>query len=171
MENLLLLLATTMLFRRTTTDNYSFKRYFIDNTGCSVHFPSDFTTIDKSSTADGDTLFFKECAVGETLYGMIAIQQQYLPEDADGLLYEFMTALHHSFSIEHQIGITFEASPSRSNTIRGYVDYWQDAEGIDWKAKGWTDGQTLAVLYVKNINGASTERQDYFLNSFQFPNS
>jgi hypothetical protein len=53
--------------------------------------------------------------------------------------------------------------------VRSYSDYWQDADGIDWKAKGWTNGQTLAVLYVKNINEVPVERQDFFLDSFEFP--
>jgi hypothetical protein len=48
------------------------------------------------------------------------------------------------------------------------VDYWQDEEGLDWKVKGYTDGRIIAVLYVKNINDISVEKQDKFLDSFCF---
>lgn len=170
MENLLLLLATTMLLRRPATDN-RFQRYYIDETGCSVYFPSDFYTMDKSTTANGDTLYFKECSDGDVLYGMIAIQQTDMHKDADGLLYEFMLSLHDAFSIEHKTGLKFEKVYPENGYVRCYSDYWQDADGIDWKAKGWTDGHTIAVLYVKNINSLPVERQDFFLDSFQFPKS
>ena len=46
------------------------------------------------------------------------------------------------------------------------VDYWQDEDSVDWKVKGYTDGHTIAVLYVKNINEISVEKQDEFLDSF-----
>jgi hypothetical protein len=46
------------------------------------------------------------------------------------------------------------------------VDYWQDEDEMDWKVKGYTDGQIIAVLYVKNINQSTVEQQDLFLDSF-----
>lgn len=170
MENLLLLLATTMLLRRPETEN-RFQRYFIDTTGCSLQFPSDFSSLDKSRTADGDTLYFKECSDGEALYGMILINQADTTDDADGLLFEFMLSLHDSFSIKHQTGLKFEGVDTANGYIRSYSDFWQDADGTDWKAKGYTDGRSLVVLYVKNINEVPVERQDFFLDSFEFPKS
>ena len=46
--------------------------------------------------------------------------------------------------------------------------YWQDCSKKDWKVKGYTDGKTLAVLYVKNIGHVDVKKQDLFLDSFHF---
>jgi hypothetical protein len=48
------------------------------------------------------------------------------------------------------------------------VDYWQDADRRDWKVKGWTDGASLAVLYIKNIGSVPVLQEEKFLNGRLF---
>ena len=47
-------------------------------------------------------------------------------------------------------------------------DYWQDGDQQDWKVKGYADGKTMAILYVKNIGRVEVKKQDLFLDGFHF---
>jgi hypothetical protein len=55
-------------------------------------------------------------------------------------------------------------------TLAGIIDYWQSAEGNEWKVNGWITKKYIAVLYVR-ANGKLTESEkvNLFLNGIRFP--
>lgn len=166
MENLIFLLATSFLLR--LSPKRKIKNQFIGNTGCSALIASD-DELETSTTTSGDQLYFHEFKEKTVRYGMICVelQNEYFIEDAEKMLSTYIDQLKSAFSIRHNIGIDRDADWN-CETSRTIVDYWQDDQKKDWKVKGYTNGKTLAVLYVKNIGNADVTRQDYFLDSFHF---
>lgn len=166
MENLILLFATSFLFR--LSPNKKIKNQFIGTTGCSALLACD-DELESSTTASGDQLYFHEFREKTVSYGMICVEMQneYFIKDAEKMLIAYIDQLKDPFYILHNTGIHDDADWN-SETTRTFVDYWQDRQKKDWKVKGYTNGKTLAVLYVKNIGNADVTRQDYFLDSFHF---
>lgn len=170
MENLLLWIATSLLFNRPAAPR-TFQRQYIGHTGCSVCVLSDSDSFESTWTPSHDTMYINEMKDGSAVYGVIAIDL-FEPTDnldhAEGILGQFMNSLHSTFDIEHHTGLINGYTQTAHRQVRGIVDYWQDTDGIDWKVKGWTNGQVVSLLYVKNINEVPVHRQDFFLDSFQF---
>jgi len=83
------------------------------------------------------------------------------------MLRSYIEKLKAPLYILHNTGID-DDTDWNSEATRTVVDYWQDCNKKDWKVKGYTDGKTLAVLYVKNIGHVDVKKQDLFLDSFHF---
>lgn len=166
MENLIFLLATSFAIRLNFPRT---KNYLIGNTGCSALLLPDADGLDKTTTTSGDDLYFHESTEGEVTFGMICVQlkNEYELDEAGEMLANYMDKLRGPFFILHHTGQ--QPCPDwNCETSLTMVDYWQDADGRDWKIKGYTDGRTLAVLYVKNIAETEVKKQDLFLDSFHF---
>ena len=165
MENLILFLATTLVIRLSS--NKRTKLQLIGNTGCSALLSDN--RLDSNLTQSGDRLYFQEFKDNGVTYGMICVQMndQYELYEAEEMLRCYMANLKAPLYILHNTGIHDDADWN-SEATRTVVDYWQDCSKKDWKVKGYTDGKTLAVLYVKNIGHVDVKKQDLFLDSFHF---
>ncbi|MBO9684576.1 MAG: hypothetical protein J7502_18230 [Flavisolibacter sp.] len=166
MENLILFLATSLVFRFSSSKKI--KLQFIGNTGCSALLSSN-NNLDSTVTQSGDQLYFHEFKDRNVTYGMICIDmnEQYSLAEAEEMLRSYIDKLRGPLYILHNTGI-HEDADWNSETSKTIVDYWQDYSKKDWKVKGYTNGKTLAVLYVKNIGNADVRKQDFFLDSFHF---
>lgn len=165
MENLLLFLATTFVLRLSSTRK--FKKEFIEETGFSVMQLSPYPEYSTSKTSCGDELYFNESIEDETTYGIICIHlnKPYDIGTAETLLTHYINKLKKPFHIRHNVGIQSDFDWNHEST-KAVCDYWQDAKGKDWKIKGYTNGEIMAILYVKNIAEISVAKQDLFLDSF-----
>jgi hypothetical protein len=166
MENLLLFLATSFVIRFSSSKKIKLR--FIGNTGCSALLSSN-NKLESTSTQSGDQLYFHEFIDKGVTYGMICVHmnQQYTLAEAEEMLRSYADKLRDPLYILHNTGI-HEDADWNSETSKTLVDYWQDRSKKDWKIKGYTNGKTLAILYVKNIGNAEVRKQDYFLDSFRF---
>jgi len=166
MENLILFLATSFVIRFSSSQRI--KLQHIGNTGCSAILSS-ANRLDSSLTQSGDRLFFHEFKDNGVTYGLICVSmnEHYALPEAVEMLRSYIDKLKSPFYILHNTGIR-DDSDWNSETTTTIVDYWQDSNKKDWKVKGYTDGKTLAVLYVKNIGQAEVKKQDSFLDSFHF---
>jgi hypothetical protein len=166
MENLIFLLATSFVLRLSSPRKL--KNQFIGSTGCSALLALD-EELESSFTSSGDRLYFHEFRERKVTYGMICVQmnEQYDMTLAVEMLTSYMEQLRSTFFILHHTGI-HPAADWNSDSSRSFEDYWQDSYHKDWKVKGYTDGRTLCVLYVKNINQVDVRKQDLFLESFHF---
>jgi hypothetical protein len=166
MENLLLILATSFVLRLSATRKLHYS--FIDKTGCFLFFPKGIP-FETQKTDSGDDLYFNEFTEKDVTYGVICVKMQnrYSPEEAVEMLGRYMNQLRGPFFVFHQVGQEKAKDWNQESSLT-LVDYWQDARGRDCKVKGYTDGNTLAVLYVKNIGEVEVTRQDAFLDSFHF---
>ena len=166
MENLILFLATSLVFRLSSSKRL--KNQLIGNTGCSALLAAD-TELECSPTQSGDRLFVHEFKESNVTYGMICVEMNsdHSLEEAETMLRSYIDQLRGPFYILHNTGI-LEESDWNTEASRTIADYWQDSHKKDWKVKGYTNGKVLAVLYVKNIGNVDVRKQDLFLDSFHF---
>lgn len=166
MENLILLIATSFLFRLSS--NRKVQNQLIGTTGCSALLAAE-DELEHSLTSSGDKLYFNEFREKKVTYGMICVQMshEYSLTEAEQLLRTYIDHLKGPLYILHNTGL-HEDADWNSESSKTIVDYWQDCQKKDWKVKGYTNGKILAVLYVKNIGHADVIKQDHFLDSFHF---
>lgn len=167
MENLILLLASAFLFRRAELPS---KRMAVTTCGHTAELPASPLT-KKLRDEKGNPVYVGQAKDGAATYGFATVELErniYDRSQAEQALFLFMEDMHPSFDIQYTTGLSHGYTHPQSDVIWGMTDYWQDADGIDWKVKGWTDGRILTVLYVKDIGAVSFAQQDAFLNSFQF---
>lgn len=166
MENLILFLATSLVFRLSSSKRI--KNQLIGDTGCSALLDAD-SELEATPTQSGDQLYFHEFREKNVAYGMICVRMNthHSLEEAETMLRVYIDQLKGPFYILHNTGIYDEADWN-SDSSRTIADYWQDCHKKDWKVKGYTNGKVLAVLYVKNIGNVDVKKQDFFLDSFHF---
>ena len=166
MENLIFLLTASLVIYKSSKVS---RRTVIGDTNCSVLFPAN-AEFDFTQTEEGDQMYFSEHTEKKVSYGVLCAQlSEKLPlDEAQDVITTYLNRLHKPFNALHNTGLDLCQSFSQNDDCVRMIDYWQDENNLDWKVKGYTDGQTIAVLYVKNINEISVDKQDEFLDSFCF---
>ena len=162
MENLFLFLATSLVLRQTTP---RLKRYHLIP-GCSSYLHSGNRHLHVRRTKEGDLLYFNEYAADGVTYGTVCVKmaEQYPVSQAETILEQYMKRARKPLHIAASTGSELMIETDHLTL----TDYWQDAAGIDWKVKGYTNGKILALLYVKNITDTTVKDHDRFLNGFRF---
>ena len=163
MENLFMFLATSLVLRIA---NPKFKRYLIGKAGCSAVLVAGNNTLHYKRTKEGDLVYFYDHTIDGVTYGLITVQMKdiYTLHQAENILVQYINRIRNPFRIAFNISMQLE----KSDGMISLSDYWQDEAGMDWKIKGYTNGKTLAVLYVRNINESPVAEHDQFLNGFRF---
>ena len=171
MENLFIFLATSFALRRLSGPR-KIRNCFIGNTGCSALVFAGDNDFNYTVTRTGDDLFFHEYREKKVSFGIICIRlnKEYNLQSAEELLKIYINKLRKPFHIKHNTGLIKDDDWNQvsSSTL---TDYWQDQKRMDWKVKGYTNGNYMAVLYVKNIGHTDVNKQDLFLDSFHFGHS
>ena len=139
----------------------------IGDTNCSVNFSPD-AVFDFTESEEGDQLYFAEYTEKNVSYGVLCAKvHSTLPlEEAQEVMGTYLNRLRKPFNALYNTGVDLCQTWDKDDTSIKMVDYWQDEDNLDWKVKGYTDGEFIAVLYVKNINEITVEKQDEFLDSF-----
>lgn len=163
MESLFVLLATSLVLRIGSS---TFRRYLIGNTRCTALLPRGAQKFHINYTPEGDKMYFNDSEINGVGYGLICIDMKdvHTSNEAQNILWEYLNKLNKPFGIAHALPVEVE----KTGGIIILNKYWQDYSGQDWKARGYTNGKTVAVLYVKNISDAPVTEHDAFLNSFRF---
>lgn len=110
-----------------------------------------------------------ECKENEVTYGIIHIKLKEAftnLDTAQNIVVEFMQRLQPIFAIRHNVGITVCKETQQHKLA--VTDYWQDADGADWKVKGCTDGNAIVIRYIKNFTLLRVEQEETFLNNTVF---
>lgn len=165
MENLFLFLATSLALRLPQS---KFRRFLLGATGCSTYLVSGNNTVHFKHTKDGDRVYFYDHTVSGVTFGFICVQMKdvFTLRQAENILVQYINRVRKPFQIAVNISMEIE----KKGHLITINDYWQDEAGLDWKVKGYTNGKTVAVLYVKNISSSFVEEHDRFLNGFKFSN-
>ena len=123
----------------------------------------------KALTPSGDQFYFNEFSEKNVTYGIICIQLKHEFEisETSEMLRNYIDKLRAPYFILHNTGLSETKDWNQVSSIV-LEDYWQDGNQQDWKVKGYADGKTMAVLYVKNIGRVEVKKQDLFLDSFHF---
>jgi hypothetical protein len=162
MENLFAYLANSFARHLLPT---KFRRYFLGS-GCSALLLSHPPKLHYKTTRDGERISFYEQPAGQVIYGLIMIPMKdlFTLHQAEMILVQYINRLRKPFAIAYNITMHVE----KGDGILTLTDYWQDEQGTDWKIKGYTNGKTISLLYVKNIGHSAVAEHDEFLNGFQF---
>jgi hypothetical protein len=162
-----------ILLALSSTQAQSLKKYPIGNSGCSVYMYCDPGEFEISYSQDSATIFSSECEKKPLNYSVICVKLREpvaAGDDAEGLLISYLDYLKTAFHIKSSAGYGKGHTLEKKPEARGVIDYWNDADGVAWKVKGWTDGKFIAVLAVYGKGKVDiTPKEDLFLNGFRFP--
>jgi hypothetical protein len=166
MENLIFLLTASLVLYKSSKKPTTI---VIGNTNASVQFFSD-AIFECTQSDTGDALYYAEHAVQGVTYGVLCatLGAPMFFDEAHAVLRNFIGRLEQPFYVLHNTGIDVTTTTASGEYQVQMTDYWQDSDSVDWKVKGYCNGRTVAVLYVKNINEIGVSDHDKFLDSFCF---
>lgn len=167
MENLILLLTSSFLFRAAEKKA---ALTTVSSCGYTALLPAKPVT-KRLEDEHGNKVYVGQTNEDGVTYGFATVELDRILNSrckAEQALFLFMEDMHASFGIAFTTGLQHGYSHPHSDAVWGMTDYWQDTQGIDWKVKGWTDGRVMTVLYIKDLANAGMAQQEAFLNSFQF---
>ncbi len=168
-----LLFLSTLIFAQESQKHPvpRMKKVQIAETGCAVYIPSE-TTFNLSKSEDGSEVYTGEVEFDGFNFAVICVKFAEPIIEKDGrvdVLTSYMDFLQGQFGIENSAGYgkghTLESNPDAV----GVIDYWQDADAVDYAVKGWIDGKYLAVLLLYGEGEYHYFNvQEMFLNGFRF---
>lgn len=162
--------ATTIL---TAQESLKFQKYPISNTGCFAYFPTDPGAFDVKASEDGLNVYTAEATYENAYYAviMVDLKETYKgvsKEELETLIIAYLDFLQKQFAITGAAGYgkghTLESNP---NAV-GVIDFWEDADGMQYSVKAWADENTLAVLMVYSKSEVNYNISSLFLNGFRF---
>ncbi|GAB4091947.1 hypothetical protein [Flaviaesturariibacter terrae] len=169
MSNLISALATALL-GRLAPKNEETRRFRCCSAGATLEFYK-APFVHQSYDEEGNEIFTGQSLDRKVMYGFVTCRLANPLSDrmlAEQRLFLFMEQLHPHYNIDCTAGLDHGIEHPDFPEVVGMSEYWQDADGKDWKVVGWTDGTLMAVLYIRNISITDFRRQDAFFESFRF---
>ena len=141
----------------------------IGNIGCYVPLFSQPNQVGYYQTNEGEEIFFGEIKEEEITYGLLVVSgKKQLLMEPEVLLSDLFHDLFYTLGMKHRSGLISEGFLVDNYCIKTVSEYWQNKTGIDCKAKGFTDGKTMGILYIKNISELSAIKMEGYLNSLRY---
>ncbi len=147
----------------------------IGTSGCQAYFPGTVESFELSYSEDGASVYTGEIEANGYSFATITVKFiEPIPDrDAvvwDGLVDSYLSYLQQQFSVTDSAGLgkghTLESHP----VAKGYLDYWVDADGVQYVIKAWMDENYLGILFVYgDTNQLNFNIQQIFLDGFRFP--
>ncbi len=176
MKKILLLLVVAslsqVLFAQNDIPRLSKKA--IGQSGCYAYFPEGIGDFELSKSEDGADVYTGEVEVDGFRFACITVKfvepfSESTPEEMEELLMSYMSYLQEHFDITESVGVgkghTLESAPD----ARGAIDYWQDAEGIQFVVKGWIDRRALGIMMIYGVEEyPHFNLQQMYLDGFRF---
>lgn len=147
----------------------------IGTSGCQAYFPGTVESFELSYSEDGASVYTGEIEVNGYNFATITVKfANPIPDRAgvvwDGLVDSYLTFLQQQFSITESVGLGKGHSLESHPIAKGYLDYWEDADGIQYVIKVWMDENYMGILFIYgDINQFNFNIQQVFLNGFRFP--
>ncbi len=152
----------------------SLKKYPISNSGCSMYCYS-VPEIGETEYSEDSSIIYKAYnIIDDYEYGVICIKLMSAMEDletAEALGKNYCDFLKSVFDIVEYTGYGSGHKMNNYENAIGFIDYWKDKEGDEWKIKCWTNGAVIALMYVTHTGSLPSEdlnKQEAFLNGFRF---
>ncbi|HEX4877671.1 MAG TPA: hypothetical protein VFV31_13435 [Chitinophagaceae bacterium] len=159
------------LFTCSISFAQTMKKYPAGQSGCTYYSYCE-APFKVSMSQDSSIIYNGECVSGEVSYGIICVKllrsigEMQLAED---MLIAYMDYLKQSFGITKAAGYGKGHHLNSNELTRGVLDYWQDQENNNWKVKGWTDGNYIAVLYAYSPKSLTESKINLFLDGLRLP--
>lgn len=157
-----------------TTKAQSLKKYPISNSGCSMYCYAEPQDSETEYSEDSSIIYKAFSIIDEYEYGVICVKLFEPMEDletAEALGKNYCDYLKTVFDIEESAGYGTGHKMEGYEYATGFIDYWKDKEGDEWKIKCWTNGVFIAFMYVTHTGSLPSDdfnKQEAFLNGFRF---
>ena len=148
------------------------KKYAIDNSGCSAYFFCDPDTFDIEKSQDSSVVYTGECSNDSIEYGEICVKLKQKPDGlqaSEDLLISYLDYLKTTLNITGAAGYGKGHRLKNRENTRGVIDYWADKDKNNWKIKGWTDGNYIAVMYAYSKKELPETKINIFLDGLVLP--
>lgn len=170
MKQLIILLFGVFTFISISAQ--SLRKYSISGSGCSAYFFCDPGEFKLEKSPDSSDVYTGECINDSVTYGAICVKLSVkLPdlETSEGTLISYLDYLKSTMKIKSAAGYGKGHRLKNNEATRGVIDYWRDADGGNWKIKGWTDGKYIVVMYVSSVKEISESKTNIFLDGLVLP--
>lgn len=152
-----------------------FEKVQIGETGGAVYMPKDAPEFEMSLSEDGSEVYTSEIQLDDFFFSVVAVK--FVPEMADAstedlesLLAGYMEFLRGQIGAGEAVGIGPGHTKEKVPGARGAIDYWQDADGIQYAVKGWIDQRMIGVMVLYGPEEYPYfNAQQMFLDGFRFP--
>ncbi len=148
-------------------------KYTIGDSGASAYFPSE-PEFELSYSEDSSKVYTGEVESDSFNFAAIVVQfKENIGNDKvanEDLLIAYLDFMKAQFNITETAGYgkghTMDSNPDAA----GVIDYWEDAEGINYQVKGWVDDAFLALMIIYGDSEYPIFNiSQMFLNGFRFP--
>lgn len=151
-----------------------FAKYDVAETGCKVYLPADPGDFEMTMSEDKSEVYTAEVTHNDYNFAVIVVKLSEPLEDDNAVKEDLLTS--YLDFLQEQFSVTGSAGYGKGHTLDsapkaiGVIDYWEDAEGLQYAIKGWCDGNYLAVLMLYGADEYPIFNvQEMFLNGFRFP--
>lgn len=152
-----------------------FAKYSVGESGCSLYLPGDPGEFEMTYSEDGSAVYTGEVTHGDFNFAVICVQfKEDISGESDEAQVELLTG--YMDFLQGQFGVTGSAGYGKGHTLedypdaKGVIDYWEDAEGLQYAVKGWVDDHFIAVLLLYGEKEYPYfNAQQMFLDGFRFP--
>ena len=168
---LLFTLATTLAAQVAVP---RFAKYDVGKSGCKVYLPADPGEFEMTLSEDQSEVYTAEVLKDDFNFAVIVVKlAEPIGDDADvknDMMTSYLDFLQDQFGISgaagYGLGHTLESAPDAV----GVIDYWEDADGMQYAVKSWCDGHYLSVLMLYGAEEYPIfNAQQMFLDGFRFP--
>lgn len=164
----LLLLCAFSLGAQT----YSMKKYDIGTTGCQVYLYAE-PAFEMTYAEDSSEVWTGEIEKEEFFYSVICVRfHDNMQSDEQGLtdlLKSYLDFLQGQFGITGAAGYGAGQRLGERTDIYGVLDYWEDAESVQYNVMGWANNEYLAVLLVYGATEPDYTLSNNFFQGMRFP--
>ncbi|MCX6181515.1 MAG: hypothetical protein NT150_06280 [Bacteroidetes bacterium] len=136
--------------------------------------PAEPDPVDLSYSPDSARVYTIEALDSSTgmyfHFGAIVVEDVDLGDSKEEMVIAYMDYLKTAFNVKTAAGYGKGHTLSTHASAVGVLDYWEDADGDQWKVKGWADSKSIVVMFVygpkeyPNLNVT-----DIFFNGIRFP--
>lgn len=165
---LLLLLCSISLGAQT----YSMKKYDIGTTGCQVYLYAE-PLFAMSLSEDSAEVWTGEVEKEGFSYSVICVRfhenMQSNEQELTNLLTSYLDFLKGQFNITASAGYGAGHRLGERTDIFGIIDFWEDAESVQYKVMGWVNNEYLTVQVVSGATEPDYTLCNNFFQGMVFP--
>lgn len=146
----------------------------IGSSGSSAYLPANMPEFELSYSEDKAEVYTSEIEIDSFAFGCIAVKfaepfTDSDPEEMETLLISYLDFLKGAFEITGAAGYGRGHTMDTHPDARGVLDYWEDAQKVQYVVKGWVNQRNLGILYIAGPREYPYfNLQQLYLNGWRF---
>ncbi len=151
-----------------------FEKFPVAESGHFIYFPKGTEVVFAvADSEDGSKVYTTDVPYGNFNFSAIVVDLKDITydskEDKEALITSYLDFLKESFSVSASAGIGYGHIMESAPNAVGAIDYWEDADLMQYAVKAWMDEKTLAVILLYGANEYPYfNAQTLFLDGFRF---